>query len=463
MKHVTDVNGCKYTVGRCLGRGGQGAVYEVERSKLAIKLLNNYSVQKQEQLRNQLTQVRRLSLADLPIAKPLEILRSPYLGYVMEIVTGMVPLRAIAERPKTVDSSIEWYLGSGGLRRRLRLLARTADILAGLHSRGLVYSDVSPSNIFISEDLGANEVWFIDADNLRYQSAPSTDVYYTPGYGAPEIATGRSGVNSLSDAFGFAVLAFHTLAITHPLIGDIVVQGEPDLEQHAFEGKLPWIDDERDSRNQSSFGLPRNVVLSSRLKELFRSTFSDGLTRPTARPSVSEWADRLHTAAESTITCRECKGTFYYSADRCPWCETPRPAYAVCAFSLFDPGRQNTRKVVTRPTPQGERPVWVSRLCIAEDESVEITERQAWGHAGLRAERPLVELHFADGNLKMRRLDDGPEQIVITDGKNNKRLGSNADIIPLTCNQLSPWRIHFGSARELHRFASLKLQPGAAS
>src|SRR5664280_804825 len=108
MKYVTDANGCKYAVGRCLGRGGQGAVYEVERSKLAIKVLNNYSVQKQEQLRNQLTQVRRLSLADLPIAKPLEILRSPYLGYVMEIVTGMVPLRALAECPKNVDSSIDW-------------------------------------------------------------------------------------------------------------------------------------------------------------------------------------------------------------------------------------------------------------------------------------------------------------------------------------------------------------------
>ena len=147
-----------------------------------------------------------------------------------------------------------------------------------------------------------DEICLIDCDNIRYQSAPQNGDVYTVGYGAPEVVVGRSGVNSLSEAFAFAVLAFQMLAATHPLIGDFVHDGEPEHELAAFEGKLPWIEDPTNDMNRSRFGLDREIVLSPRLKKLFEETFGPGLNNPMLRPGIARWLDALHTAADATIS-----------------------------------------------------------------------------------------------------------------------------------------------------------------
>src|SRR5947199_138235 len=123
------MNGVRYTLGQQLGRGGQGAVYEVEGGKLAVKVIFNNSPSRRERLRNQLTRVKRLSLHDLEIARPLEMLREPHLGYVMELLTGMLALKTLAFVPRDEPSLARWYITGGGLRRRLRLLASAGDVL----------------------------------------------------------------------------------------------------------------------------------------------------------------------------------------------------------------------------------------------------------------------------------------------------------------------------------------------
>jgi DNA-binding helix-hairpin-helix protein with protein kinase domain len=207
-RQVTDLNGARYVLTRQIGRGGQGAVFEVKGGRLAAKILFDSSPSRREQLRNQLTQVKRLPLADLEIARPLEMLREPVLGYLMELLTGMQPLSALCGPPKSATSVAAWYFQTGGLRRRLALLARTADVLSALHGKGLVYSDPSPHNVFVSEANDATEVRFIDSDNIRYVSSAGLSSVFTPGYGAPEIIRGTAGVNSLTDAHAFAVMSF---------------------------------------------------------------------------------------------------------------------------------------------------------------------------------------------------------------------------------------------------------------
>jgi hypothetical protein len=52
----------------------------------------------------------------------------------------------------------------------------------------MVYGDISPNNIFISEGMNDTSVWLIDADNIRFEILAGGSVVYTkirrPGAGS---------------------------------------------------------------------------------------------------------------------------------------------------------------------------------------------------------------------------------------------------------------------------------------
>ena len=337
---VTSIHGTRYRLGHELGRGGEGAVFAVEGDRLAVKLLRDRSPRSRDRLRDRLAMVGRLPLEGLPVARPIEQLRPPHVGYVMELFTGMAPIRSLLRPPKRIGSVAHWYFQGGGLRRRLRILARVAEVLSELHGRGLVYTDLSPSNVSVSEASDAVEVRLIDTDHVHPATSEGQSLY-TPRYGPPEVVR-RSGVpSSLGDAWTFAVIAFETLALVHPLLGDEVQYGEPEMEEQALEGRLPWIDAEDDERNRSSDGIPRELVLSPRLREAFGRTFGPGRTDPAARPGLARWAERLHAAADRTVTCSECSGSYYCDRDFCPWCDAPRPSFVMARVLLWDPDKRH--------------------------------------------------------------------------------------------------------------------------
>jgi hypothetical protein len=189
-----------------------------------------------EVLRRQFAFVRRLDLGGLHVAKPIAVLKKPHVGYVAEFLGDMVSIKTLLEAPS--KDLVRWHIDTGSLRRRLRLLAHAGEALLGLHAKGVVYADVSHNNVFVSEPVGAVESWLIDLDNLSHESDPRRAIY-TPGYGAPEVVAGTSGCTSLSDAWAFAVLAWHTLTLHHPFIGDLVNDGEPELEDASLRGPPP--------------------------------------------------------------------------------------------------------------------------------------------------------------------------------------------------------------------------------
>src|SRR5262249_30001173 len=163
------------------------------------------------------------------------------------LLTGMVPIKDLVAPPDT--SLVGFYRDTGGLRRRLRLLARAAEILTRLHAVPVAYGDVSDANVFVSAGAEDEEVWLIDAANLRFVSSPGAAVH-TARFGSPEVVREESGNTTLSDAYAFALLAFLVLAQQHPFHGDYVEQGgwadDVDREAQANRGELPWIDDPAD-------------------------------------------------------------------------------------------------------------------------------------------------------------------------------------------------------------------------
>lgn len=451
---VTDIQGVRYTLGRMLGRGGQGAVFEVEGAKLAVKLIFDPSPARRERLANQIAQVKRLPLENVAIARPRAVLRSPHVGYVMELLTGMTPLETLASPPRETTSIAQWYLDGGGLRRRLRVLAHTADALAELHGKGLVYGDPSPHNVFVSATAIDQEVRLIDADNLHYHSSPSASAIHTPGYGAPELISGHSGVNSLTDAHAFAVMAFRTLSLVHPLMGDQVVDGEPEFEEEALGGKRAYVDHPEDASNRTSRGIPRAIVLSKLLGELCRRTFVDGLRDPMKRPGIVEWAERLHTAADLTLPCAGCGATYYHNEPSCSFCDRPRGRFVATILHLWDPPSHGKDGDIAKRADK--KHLIVGLALLTDDEPLVLTDRQARGVNGHTARSPRIEARLRGRRVVVRSLDDveydiGPDAFTTT-----RKVGQT----PVEIDPSTPHWLHLGERSQLHRVIRFEWRQG---
>jgi DNA-binding helix-hairpin-helix protein with protein kinase domain len=385
IQRVVDESGAVHTLSKRIGAGGQGEVWLAEGGRRIVKLLHPRS--DSEALRRQFAFVRRLDLTGLHVARPIAVLKPPHIGYVAEFLGDMVSIRALMEAPSS--GLLHWHIDTGGLRRRMRLLAHAGEALLGLHARGVVYADVSHNNVFVSAPTSALEAWLIDLDNLSHDSDPQR-VIYTPGYGAPEVVAGTAGCTSLSDAWAFAVLAWQTLTLTHPFVGDLVNDGEPELEEAAFAGRLPWVGHTTDDQNACSSGLPPELVLGGRLVELARRTFEEGLTERLRRPSVSEWVDRLHAAADQTVACRSCGGTYFVPEAACPWCEEPRPPVTPVRIAWWQPGQG----VLETRTRLGQLPLTAEGLLL--------TRRITEARTGLSAREPHVEIVPLERGVSVR-------------------------------------------------------------
>ena len=198
--------------------------------------------------------------------------------------------------------------------------------------------------MFVGEG-DSREVWLIDADNLRFEMIERGNTIITPKYGAPEIVQGRDQSRPRTDCWAFAVMAFGTLALFHPFIGKRVlepdndkggwdaepaVDGAPaDLDEQAYAGYLPFIDDDDDHSNAAVSGLPRELVATPGLRRLFQETFGTGRTQPHRRPAMVFWALELAKAFDQSITCPNCAMSYFVDNHRkCPYCDAPRPAFA---------------------------------------------------------------------------------------------------------------------------------------
>jgi serine/threonine protein kinase len=366
-KPLADQYGNLHYLSDKLDAGGQGVVFRTADVDLAIKkpLYATNILDLSVRFQN----VRLLPLPPrIPISLPLAILRDEP-GYVMRLLNGMRPFsvfnfkgKAKTELREAVMANRQklpkWlaaisdmdlalllfhYANSGSTRRRLFVLSKCASILARLHSAGLVYGDISQDNVFIG-DSDTRDVWLIDADNLRFERSEGGNTVYTPRYGAPEIVQGRDQSRPRTDCWAFAVMAFETLALCHPFIGKKVLDpdnhesgwdAEPapdgalvDLDEQAYAGYLPFIDDEQDDTNAAVSGLPRQLVATPGLRRLFQETFGAGRTQPHRRPATAFWAMELAKAFDQSLNCPDCSMSYFAENHyKCPYCNALRPAF----------------------------------------------------------------------------------------------------------------------------------------
>jgi DNA-binding helix-hairpin-helix protein with protein kinase domain len=351
---VNTTDAKSFVLGELIGQGGQAAVYAVHGDDThCVKVYKGLSEAARVRTRDRLARLRRLSPTQ-SLVLPESVLEVPLVGYVMRRVTDAQPLSYWAVAPNTDMTA--WFASTGGLRRRLQIGVALARAFKELHARGLAYCDVSFDNVLVSPR-GNVQLSLIDCDNLTVDGAAPPSVQGTPWFIASEVLTGAQRPDAFTDAWSLAVVLYHLLVLTHPMLGDDVRNASPAIEEKALMGfredgsVLPWVDDADDASNRSQHGLPRERVVSPGLQELFARAFGPGLHDRLERPVEGQWIQALTRALDATLMCVSCRNHHYLSVQAdgqrgCQWC--PNDNAKVPRLDVLDAA--------------GRRPVTVERV-----------------------------------------------------------------------------------------------------
>ncbi|MGL5639158.1 MAG: protein kinase domain-containing protein [Cetobacterium sp.] len=340
-----DEKGYKYKLKVKLAEGGQGKVYRTHIPQMLVKISE---VNNRGDMKWKVNKIRSLNLPSyLNLALPLYNLNIPnqnHEAYVMRMMEDMEPILLLMKNEfNTKEECLDYYnLETGGLEKRLKVLKKIAYNLFSLHSRGIVYGDISPNNIFVSKSPLHSEAWFIDCDNLSYSHEVSNTIG-TIGFIAPEIRASlppyneNRRVNTIeSDRYSFAILAFHILFLADPFRGEILDEDsfeednwdsddevESDSERKFDLGEVSWIG-EGDEKNKPVYGLSTEIdsMLSSSMKELFSNTLGySGRHFPQNRPSMRIWYEEINNMLNSLKKC-ECGYSYFKKIEKCVKCDS---------------------------------------------------------------------------------------------------------------------------------------------
>jgi hypothetical protein len=200
--------------------------------------------------------------------------------------------------------------------------------------------------------------------------------------------------------------------------------------------------------------------MSAKLRELAGRAFGDGLVDPLRRPSISEWAERLHGASDATLLCTSCQATYYFSLKSCPWCGARRPAFVTVDVHLYDPAIPDTGHLLPNPPGGKPGPRVFARASISDGETLEITERMARGLTGAESARAVIEATREGARIRLRSIDGADYRLEQPNATRQVFVNAKGCDIPVG-DGLARWTLHFGDPDRLHRIA--RFVPHAAA
>ncbi len=201
----------RYRPVRLIGKGGMGAVYEVEHihteQRLALKVLLMQPGASVERFKREARAASRIQsehivrVTDADVAPELQ--GAPFL--VMELLHGADLERVTAEAPASGVDVVEW----------MRQVARGLD---KAHAAGIVHRDLKPENLFLTrrED-GSPLVKILDFGISKMAAEASSLTHSdqflgTPGFMSPEQADSRGAdITPRSDLYALGLITFRLL------------------------------------------------------------------------------------------------------------------------------------------------------------------------------------------------------------------------------------------------------------
>jgi tRNA A-37 threonylcarbamoyl transferase component Bud32 len=224
MGRFTDTTIGSFRLGRVIGRGAMGEVYEaahaVTQTLVAVKLLHSQGLGEPDALKR--------FLREAQIAQSLD---TPHVVKVLEIGGLEAALPYIAmERLQGED--LGDYLRAHkqlSLKKTITLVRQVGRGLESARAAGIVHRDLKPRNLFFAESGGGQRIWKILDFGISKLGDPEGThqtkdiVVGTPGYMAPEQAAGRE-VSHKTDLFALGAIVYRTLTGRPAFTGDHIAE-----------------------------------------------------------------------------------------------------------------------------------------------------------------------------------------------------------------------------------------------
>jgi DNA-binding helix-hairpin-helix protein with protein kinase domain len=325
MIDLFDSTGLGIPLGRIIGTGGEGEVYEapILGNDIVAKVYREaISYEKQAKLQS-MVKAGDESLKKIA-AWPLKTLHTTVGGSVRGFLM-----------PKLVGYEHIHHLYSPAQRKQQypekdwAFLVNTARNVSAafeaIHSHGHIIGDVNPNLVFVAEN---STVKLIDCDSFQIFADGKNYLcevgvsHFTP----PELQNllNFRGVYRTKnhDNFGLALILFHTLLMgRHPFSGIFSGSGDMPLEKsiEQFRYALGW-----NAANKGMTPPPNSVtpaILPMAVTQLFERAFTEQGTQPDARPTAREWVLVLDSLKGKLRNCGQKSIHKYFSGlSTCPWC-----------------------------------------------------------------------------------------------------------------------------------------------
>lgn len=313
------------SLGRKLGTGGEGSVFELNPSEqnFVVKVYHHpINPDKQKKLACMVHECDDAlkQVAAWPIASLHDGRGGPVRGFLMPKISGFEAIHNLygPTHRKQIFPKADWAF----LVNTSRNLAAAFAII---HAHGHVVADVNQGNVVVATN---SFVKLIDCDSFQISISGKKYLcevgvaHFTP----PELqnintfrATERTHNH---DNFGLALLCFHLLFMgRHPFSGVYSGKEEMPIERAIREFRFAF------SKNASLKGMrppPDSIgldVISPELALLFERAFSEEGTQSNRRPNARDWMLALDQLKSEIRTCQiEPIHKYYGRLNSCPWC-----------------------------------------------------------------------------------------------------------------------------------------------
>ncbi|MBW8375984.1 hypothetical protein [Stenotrophomonas sp.] len=318
-------------LGKQLGKGGEGTVFEVEgRPDSAAKIyLAAISTERADKL-VAMAAVRTAALDQLT-AWPTDVLRQSdgkVCGFVMANLRASKDIHKLySPKSRLADfPQADWRLV-------VRAALNTARAFSVLHQAGHLVGDVNHGGVRVSPDA---TVKLIDTDSFQISHQGRTFLCevgvqdFTP----PELhgkAFKQVTRTANHDNFGLAVLIFQMLMNgRHPFAGRYSGPGDMPIEKAIPEFRYAYGRDTARTRMSPPPLSASPAAASPWVSDLWERAFGTEGAKPGGRPKAEDWVQALTKLEQHFKRCSSRPSHFYFNGlAECPWCPIERAGIAL--------------------------------------------------------------------------------------------------------------------------------------